>query len=209
MKDERKKIPEVVVRRIPKYYKLLSYLESKGVDRISSSEMAEMLGITASQVRQDFSHLGAFGQQGYGYKISGLKEEIKYIVGLTRTYNAVIVGGGHIGQALANYKGFKAESVNVLAIFDIDVNAVKAPNDVPVLDVLEFENFVKENEVDICIITTNINSAEEIENLAKKSKIPAIWNFTHKEMKSDDITIVENVNLSDSIFALIFMMNNY
>lgn len=208
MKEKSREIPEAVLRRLPKYYKLLSVLESEGVKKVSSNTISTRLNLTASQVRQDLSHFGAFGLQGYGYNVESLKEEIKGILGLTREYNIVIVGAGHIGQALANYRGFAKNGMHVLAVFDIKTDGISVPKEVEIHKAADFEEFANAHNVDICVITTRENAAEDVANLAKKCKIPAIWNFAHKDILPDEHTAVENINLNESIFALTYMMNN-
>ncbi len=208
MKNQKHNIPEVVVRRLPKYYRLLCELEREGKDRVSSNVISNRLNITASQVRQDFSHFGAFGLQGYGYDVVFLRDSIKGILGLTKEYNLVIVGAGHIGQALANYRGFKREDINVLAVFDIKKEGIQVPENVEVLDIDDFGKFVSLHKVDIVAITTQGHVAQDIAVLSKKSKIPAIWNFTHVDITSDEHTAVENINLNESIYTLIYMLNN-
>ncbi|MEG2117183.1 MAG: redox-sensing transcriptional repressor Rex [Clostridia bacterium] len=193
-------IPEVVVRRLPRYYRLLCELEKEGKSRISSNVISTRLGITASQVRQDFSHFGAFGLQGYGYDVIYLKDEIKNILGLDKEYNVVIVGAGHIGQALANYQGFERNGIHILSVFDVKLN-------IEIHDVSEFREYATANKVDICVITTQFEASEEIDKIARECKIPAIWNFTHNDLQSDEHTAVENINLNESIFTLIYMLN--
>lgn len=208
MKDKIQYIPEVVVRRLPKYYRLLNELEKEGKKRVSSELISERLNITASQVRQDFSHFGAFGLQGYGYTVESLRDEIKGILGLTREYNIVIVGAGHIGQALANYQGFKREGINVLAVFDIKKEGISVPKEVEILDVSQLKEYASKHTIDIIAITTQGDVAEEIAKTAKEVGIPSIWNFAHKDIMPDEHTVVENINLNESVFTLIYMLNN-
>ncbi len=207
MKQKESGIPEAVVRRLPKYYKLLTVLESEGIKKVSSGTISERLNLTASQVRQDLSHFGAFGLQGYGYNVSTLRDEIKGILGLTKDYSIVIVGAGHIGQALANYRGFAKNGMKVVAVFDIKTDGISVPDGVEILHVSCFEEYVSNHNVDICVISTREGPAEEIADMAKRCKIPAIWNFAHKEILPNSETAVENINLSDSIFTLTYMMN--
>lgn len=208
MKNKESGIPEAVVRRLPKYYKLLTSLESEGVKKVSSGTISSRLNLTASQVRQDLSHFGAFGLQGYGYNVSSLREEIRGILGLTREYSIVIVGAGHIGQALANYRGFAKNGMRVVAVFDIKTDGITVPDGVEIHHVSDLDSYVSTHKVDICVISTREGPAEEIADMAKRNKIPAIWNFAHKEILPTSDTVVENINLSDSIFTLTYMMNN-
>ncbi len=201
-------IPEVVVRRLPRYFRLLSELEREGKDRISSSVISKRLNITASQVRQDFSHFGAFGLQGYGYDVNFLKEEIKNILGLDKEYNVVIIGAGNIGKALANYKKFNNQGINITAVFDIQTKNIELPNGLEVSHIDTFSDFAKNNKVDIAVITTQGEAVEDLAKTIKECSIPAIWNFSHFYIQSDEKTAVENINLNESMFTLIYLLNN-
>ncbi|MFI3164353.1 MAG: redox-sensing transcriptional repressor Rex [Bacillota bacterium] len=203
----KKPISDAVVRRMPRYYRCLKELERAGVKRVSSTTISEILNITASQVRQDFSNFGEFGQQGYGYDLVYLKAQIRAILGLDKEYGVVIVGGGHIGLALANYEKYSREGFRILAVFDVKFDHIKAPRGVEILHIDEFEKFVEENKVDICAITTQKETALSIAEKAKECGISAIWNFAPIDIHEDDNTVVENLNLNESLFTLCYKLN--
>ncbi len=154
MQKKEKKVPEVVIRRLPRYYRYLKELNKNGKMRISSGALSKEMGVTASQIRQDFSYFGGFGQQGYGYNIQYVTEEIENLFGITKGHSAVIVGAGNLGRALANYQGIKNRGVTIYAMFDISADKIgKDVSGIPVMHMDEMEAFVRENKIDIAILT--------------------------------------------------------
>lgn len=151
---EEKKISSAVIKRLPRYYRYLSELLEKGIDRISSHELSKKMNVTASQIRQDFNNFGGFGQQGYGYNVSYLHDEIGKILGLEHNYNVIIIGAGNLGRALANYGGFTKRGFQMAGIFDVDKEKIgKKINDIPVYSIEDIEVFVKEHPVHIAALT--------------------------------------------------------
>lgn len=203
----KKEISEAVIKRLPKYYRQIKMLDDANVERVSSSTLAEILGITASQVRQDFYNFGGFGQQGYGYDVKNLRKEIAAILGLDREYNAIIIGAGHIGKALAGYKGFVKEGFHIKALFDINVQE-KSFNDIPIYHMYNLEDYLKENEVEIAIIATQVDSAEDVAREVIKNGIKAIWNFAPIDLKVPKDVVVENISMSESLFVLSYRAKN-
>lgn len=201
-------ISEAVIKRLPKYYRYLSGLLQNGEQKISSKALADALNVTASQVRQDFSNFGEFGQQGYGYDINKLTMEIAQILNLHANYNVIIIGAGNIGNALAHYTGFKQDGFNIKAIFDIKPDNVKAPDKCEVLHIDELEKYCKENNVDIAVIATQKQVATEIYDRICKIGIKGVWNFAPIDLMSTDEVVVENINMSDSLFILSYYMQN-
>lgn len=203
-----KSVSEAVIKRLPKYYKHLKELERAGLLKVSSGKLAEMMDITASQVRQDFCNFGGFGQQGYGYDVIRLKGEIANILGLNKTYNVIIIGAGNIGRALASYQGFIDEGFNVCAAFDIETKDKTLRNDVPLYSMDKLEEFIGKNPVDIAIIATQRDSAQEVAERVSKAGVRNFWNFAPMELKLDEDNIVENVSLSESLNVLSYRINN-
>lgn len=203
-----KSVSEAVIKRLPKYYKHLKELEISGLTKVSSGKLAEMLNITASQVRQDFCNFGGFGQQGYGYDVGRLRTEIANILGLNRTYNMIIIGAGNIGRALASYKGFVNEGFSIMALFDVVTNDKRVTDNIPLYPMEELENYVNNNQVDIAIIATQRESAQEVANRLSELGVTNYWNFAPVELKLDNKCIVENVYLSESLNVLSYRMNN-
>ena len=201
-------ISDAVIKRLPKYYRYLCHLLQNGEHKISSTALAEALNVTASQVRQDFSNFGEFGKQGYGYDIYKLTMEISQILNLHADYNVIIIGGGNIGNALAHYTGFKKDGFNIRAIFDIKPENIQCPDKCEALNVSELENYCAENHVDIAIIATQKEAAPEIYDRLCKIGILGVWNFVPVDLMSRDKTIVENINMSDSLFVLSYYMQN-
>lgn len=201
-------VSEAVIKRLPKYYKHLKELEELNITKVSSGKLAEMLSITASQVRQDFCNFGGFGQQGYGYDVLRLRNEIANILGLNRTYNMIIIGAGNIGRALASYKGFIDEGFNVIAAFDIVRNTDKIADNVDLYPMEKLEEFIKTNDIDIAIIATQKESAQEVANNLSEYGVKNFWNFAPIELKMPNDNIVENVHLSESLNVLSYRMNN-
>ena len=199
-----KKISEKVVQRLPKYYRYLQELCLKGIKTISSNEISKSLHITASQVRQDLSQFGGFGRQGFGYDVEYLKEKMKEILGLLKTHTAIIVGGGRIGQALANYKGFKKESVIVKAIFDVELSHVEKIDGVEVLHIDKLEEYVKKNKIDVAIISVQKEQAETLAKKAISAGIKAIWNFAPIDLYFGEKVACENINMSESLMRLLY-----
>jgi len=203
------KVSITVIRRLPKYYRYLSDLLNKGINRISSQELSNMTGFTASQIRQDLNNFGGFGQQGYGYNVEELKNKLGKILGLDKIYKAVIAGAGNLGQAIANYRGFQDAGFEVLSLFDKNPKLIGIKiRDIEIRDIEEMESFIKENGVDIGIITVPKSSAQEIADIYVRSGIKGIWNFAPADIKVPDDVIVENVHLNESLFALSYFMNN-
>ena len=203
----RKGISEAVIKRLPKYYRQIKMLDDANVERVSSSTLAEILGITASQVRQDFYNFGGFGQQGYGYDVKNLRSEIAQILGLDKDYNMIIVGAGHIGQALTGYKGFAKEGFHIKALFDINVQE-KTYNGVPVLQMFNLQDYLKENQIDIAVIATQADSAEDVARELIKNGIKSIWNFAPIDLKVPKDVVVENISMSESLFVLRYRSKN-
>src|SRR5690606_1165722 len=163
MSKGKNKISEAVIRRMPKYYRYLKEMEETGIKRISSRELSKKMGLTASQIRQDFNCFGGFGQQGYGYNVDELYEEIQKILGLDREYNMIVIGAGNLGQALANYNGFEQEGFKIRALFDINPRLVGISiRGIPILDIDQIENFLSKYEVHIAAICTPKKTAQEI-----------------------------------------------
>jgi redox-sensing transcriptional repressor len=202
------KISDAVIKRLPMYYHCLKALEADGISKVSSNIISGLLNITASQVRQDFSNFGEFGQQGYGYDVVFLKNKIAEILGLDRRYNVIIIGAGNIGNALANYKGFKNEGFDFIAAFDINVREGKKIGGVPVYNYEYLEEFTRHNKVDIAAITTPSDSAKEVAANVKRLGIKSIWNFAPIFIYLGEDIAVENINMSESLFMLAYKANN-
>ena len=204
MKERR--VSEAVIRRLPRYYRQLEMLLAKGVERISSSELAQQMGLNPSQVRQDLNCFGGFGQQGYGYPVQNLHKEIANILGLTRTYRLVIVGAGNIGQALCKYEGFAQKGFEVIALFDVKEGLVgQTIANRPILHTDLLSEFIRENNVDIGIIAARRRSAQQIADTMVAAGIRAIWNFVPVDVTAT--VPVENIQLSDSMFVLSYRLN--
>lgn len=199
-----KYISQAVIRRMPRYYRYLGELLESGVERISSSDLSKLMKVTASQIRQDLNNFGGFGQQGYGYNVQYLYEEIGKILGLNQTHNIIIVGAGNLGLAIANYMKFDKLGFKLVALFDINPELIgQKVRGVSIHHVDELEEFCKNNQVDIVALTTPKTNADDIARKVVEMGIKAIWNFAHVDLDVDaEGVVVENVHLSDSLMQL-------
>lgn len=205
---EDRKISMAVIRRLPRYYRYLGELLQKGVGKISSRELSEKMNVTASQIRQDLNNFGGFGQQGYGYNVEYLYTEIGKILGLHQNYKMIIVGVGNLGQALANSNSFSKRGFKLVGLFDVNPRLIGMTiQGVEVQDIDKMEQFVKENEVEIAILTMPKTRVKETaENLAKWG-IKGLWNFSPVDLFLPETVQVENVHLSHSLMTLAYKIN--
>ncbi len=198
-----KEISQAVIRRMPRYYRYLGELLDAGVERISSNELSSRMKVTASQIRQDLNNFGGFGQQGYGYNVKFLYDEIGKILGLDHQHNIIVVGAGNLGQALANYVKFEKRGFMITGLFDVNP-ALRGLSvrgiEIRMMD--ELADFVKNNKVDIAALTMPKEKADEVANTLVELGIDAIWNFAHLDLELPEHVVVENVHLSDSLMQL-------
>ena len=200
---EGKEISRAVVKRLPRYYRYLGDLLERGVERISSNDLSEKMRVTASQIRQDLNNFGGFGQQGYGYNVEFLYNEIGRILGLDKTYHMIIVGGGNLGQALTNYVKFEKRGFKIIGIFDVNPELVgKNVRGIEIRVADEIPRFLRENDIQIAALTLPKSQAEEMAVLLVESGVKAIWNFAHLDLRLPEDVIVENVHLSESLMQL-------
>ncbi len=207
---EQKEISQAVIGRLPRYLRYLGDLKDEGVERISSQELSELMQVTASQIRQDFNNFGGFGQQGYGYNVEYLYEEISKILGINQTHHLIIIGAGNLGQAIGNYMNFERRGFILKGLFDCNPALEgKTVRGIAVQPMENIESFVKENDIDIAILTIPKTSAVAVaENLVSYG-IKGIWNFAHVDLNVPKEIQVENVHLSDSLMKLSYNITRY
>ncbi len=204
-----KVISQAVVARLPRYYRYLGDLKNSGIERISSQDLSKLMKVTASQIRQDFNNFGGFGQQGYGYNVEYLYNEIAKILGLDQSYNLIIIGAGNLGQALAKYVNFERRGFMVKGIFDKNPALYgKELRGIAVQPVEQIERFVRENDIDIAVLTIPKEGAVRTAELLVRCNIKAIWNFAHVDLNVPESIVVENVHLSDSLMKLSYGIAN-
>ncbi|MBC2575116.1 redox-sensing transcriptional repressor Rex [Peptostreptococcus canis] len=202
-----KNISMAVIRRLPKYYRYLADLLSKDIQRISSKELSDIIGFTASQIRQDLNNFGGFGQQGYGYNVEALHREIGKILGLDKKYNAILVGAGNLGQALTNYSGFKNAGFDIKAVFDANPKIIGLKlRDYEIMDSDKLEEYIVEHNVDIAILCIPKNGAQDVADKIVNAGVKGIWNFAPIDLEVPNHVIVESVNLTESLFTLSYLM---
>ncbi len=205
-----KNISAPVIKRLPRYYRFLGELRDKGVIRISSRELSDKMGFTASQIRQDLNCFGGFGQQGYGYPVESLYNEIGHILGLDHTYNAILIGAGNLGKAVAMHMSFEKRGFRLTAIFDNDPKKIGTViRDISVSDLDDLEQFCSENKTDAAIFCVPKNAAHSIADRLYRVGVKNFWNFSHYDLSVhyDDI-IVENVHLNDSLMILCYKISD-
>ncbi|MDO5101033.1 MAG: redox-sensing transcriptional repressor Rex [Eubacteriales bacterium] len=203
-----KGISNAIIGRLPRYYRYLGELLEEKVERISSFELSKRMKVTASQIRQDLNTFGGFGQQGYGYNVEYLYQEIGKILGLDTAHHVIVIGAGNLGQALANYGKFTRRGFIVSGIFDASPEVIgkKTRNDLEVRDVATMEAFIMENQIDIAAITLPKEAAADIAQRLVDCGIKAIWNFAHVDLEVPDDVMVENVHLSESLMQLSYRL---
>ena len=207
---ETRKISQAVIRRLPRYYRYLGELLEDGVERISSNDLSKRMKLTASQIRQDLNNFGGFGQQGYGYNVKYLHTEIGKILGLENKHNFIIVGAGNLGQALANYSHFENQGFILKGIFDVNPTLRgMSIRDVPVRMMSEMKDFIKENNIEIAVLTIPKECAIDVAKDLVDAGIQAIWNFAHVDLNVPDNVFVESVHLSESLMRLSYNISRY
>ncbi len=204
-----KKISLAVIKRLPRYYRYLGDLLDNGITRISSKDLSKRMNVTASQIRQDLNNFGCFGQQGYGYNVELLYDEIKKILGINKQYNLVIIGAGNIGQALVNYINFQKRGFNFIAMFDVNPRLIGMTiRGIEIYDIDTLEDFLKTHNVDIVVLTLPKNNAVKVSKIIIDCGIKGIWNFSHVDLKTPPNVVVENIHLTDSMMTLSYKLNN-
>ena len=203
-------VSSAVVKRLPRYFRYLRIIMREGKTRISSAELSRRMNITASQIRQDLNCFGGFGQQGYGYNVSYLYARICELLGVGAGLQAIIIGGGNLGRALAKNEMFEKRGVDVVAIFDNDMSLVgTSVNDIPILHIDEFERYTATHTVDMAVLALPKEYALEMAQRIADTDISGIWNFTSQELDSvNGDLIVENVHLGDSLMTLNYRITN-
>lgn len=203
-----KQISIAVVRRLPKYQRYLAELINSDVEKISSKDLSAKIGFTASQIRQDLSNFGDFGQQGYGYNVKELYGEICRILGLDMVYNTIIVGAGNIGQAIANYTNFETIGFRLRGMFDINPKLVGLKiRDIEIYDIDTLDGYLKDNSIDIGIICTPRKQAQKVADMIIYGGVRAIWNFAPVDLVLPEGVVAENVHLSESLSTLTYKMH--
>lgn len=198
-----KEISKAVIKRLPRYYRYLGELMEEKVERISSNDLSKKMHVTASQIRQDLNNFGGFGQQGYGYNVEYLYTEIGKILGLDTIHPMIILGAGNLGQALANYGDFEKRGFRLVGIFDINpVLEGISVRGIEIRMINSLPEFIRENQVEIAILTLPKNKAKEMAKVLIDNGIKAIWNFAHTDLQVPDDVVVENVHLSESLMRL-------
>ena len=204
-----KVISPAVIKRLPRYYRYLGDLLKNDVVRISSKELSQKMNVTASQIRQDLNNFGGFGQQGYGYNVEFLYNEMGRILGLDRTNNIIIIGAGNLGQALANNQDFDSNGFKIIGLFDVNPRLIgMSVRGVEVYDIDMLEDFLSKNEVMIAALTLPKNKATKIAGELVDLGIKALWNFAPVDLNLPDDVIVENVHLSESIMTLSYRIHS-
>lgn len=197
-----------VIRRLPRYHRFLIELEGKGKTKISSKELAEEMGLTASQIRQDFNCFGGFGQQGYGYNIPQLRSEIEKILGLNSQYKCILIGVGNLGRAIVGHMPFQKLGFELIGIFDNSPQVIgKTISGRQVLDYSQVREFCRENVPIMAILCVPKEAVEKISDELCEIGIRCFWNFGHYDisLKHEDV-IVENVHMNDSMMTLCYLL---
>ena len=204
--DKSTEVSSAVIRRLPRYHRFLGELLRKNISRISSASLSRMMGVTASQIRQDLNCFGGFGQQGYGYNIKYLYGKISELLGVTQGYTAVICGAGNLGKALASTRMFGRRGVERLALFDVDEKIVGTEiYGIKVLHIDELFDFCQNEKVDIGVLTVPKDAAYKVAMTMARAGVKGIWNFANTELELDhDGVVVENIHLGDSLMKLCY-----
>ena len=206
---EAKEISQAVIGRLPRYFRYLGELKDEGIERVSSQELSDIMQVTASQIRQVLNNFGGFGQQGYGYNVEYLYEEIGKILGLDKEHNLIIVGAGHLGQALVNYRDFERRGFIFRGIFDINPQICGTKiHGITVRPMDEMEWFVREMGIDIAVLTVPKSGAVEVAEQLVSYGIKGIWNFAHVDLHVPEGIQVESVHLSDSLMKLSYNLSS-
>lgn len=198
------------VNRLPKYLHYIQEQLEQGADRTTSAKIADTIGATSSQVRQDLGHFGNFGSQGYGYNLKELDQTVQRIIGIHVPHNIAIIGVGSIGRALAEHMDFPKYNFNLCAAFDISpkLDGTKIGG-ITIRHLSELPEYLENHSIDICILTVSRESAKEVAQLLYEQGIPAIWNFTNTPLDLDDKKItVQNVDFIDSLLALTYYLES-
>lgn len=195
-----------VIKRLPRYFRYLRELLREGKTRVSSNELAALMHITASQIRQDLNCFGGFGQQGYGYNVNYLYAKISEILGVGKGFRAIIIGAGNLGRALVHSSMFEKRGVDVIAMFDVDPTLFSQQiGDVSVYSMEKLEEFCSENVVDIAVLTLPRESAIEVVAKLSELGVPGVWNFTNSPLyDASGKMVVESVHLGDSLMVLCY-----
>lgn len=203
-------ISNSVIRRLPRYYRFLGELENNGYVRISSRELSEKMGLTASQIRQDFNCFGEFGQQGYGYNVSDLRIEIGKILGLDKHTPMILLGAGNLGKAIATHIDFRSKGFDLIGAFDVNPDLIgKELGELEVRNVDEISAFCAEHNPVAAILCVPMSAAEKLASMLIECGVRAFWNFTHYDLKVAHKGIaVENVHLGDSLTTLSYGLND-
>ena len=203
------RVSTAVIRRLPRYYRQLSELQETGTVRISSSALGRSMGLTASQIRQDLFCFGEFGQQGYGYKVESLKEEIGEILGISKGHTIIVLGTGNLGRAIMENFRFSSNGFHMLAAFDVNPQVVGTEiGGVPVYHIDRLDRFIAEHPVSVGMLTVPISAAQEMGDRLVAAGVKGIWNFTNYEITfPEDDVVVESVHFSDSLLALSYMIS--
>lgn len=209
-KDKNTGISTSVIKRLPRYYRFIGELIKQGTVRSSSGDLAEKMSLTASQIRQDLNCFGGFGQQGYGYNLVELREEIGKILGVGQHYKTVLFGAGNLGKAIASHMDFDEYGCDLIGIFDSDMRKVNEKvASLNVMPTSSFDEFVEKHHPEIAILCIPKTSAQELADKLIAKGIKAFWNFSHYDLKvAHKNIIVENVHLGDSIMMLSYGLTN-
>ncbi len=205
-----KQVSQSVINRLPRYYRYLGELLSNGIERISSKDLSEKMNVTASQIRQDLNCFGGFGQQGYGYNIESLYNEIGKILGVNKTRNAILIGAGNLGKAVALHMSFEARGFNIIGIFDKNKALVgQLLRGLPIRHTDNLFDFCKDNSPTVAVLCIPSSAAEDLAPQLVELGIKGFWNFSHYDISANypDVA-VENVHLSDSLMKLSYHVSN-
>lgn len=203
-------ISDAVIRRLPRYYRHLTDLQNRGIVRISSQSLGQEMGITASQIRQDFSCFGEFGQQGYGYNVEELRAEIGHILGVDNDHHIILVGVGNLGRALLNNFAFAQNGFVVGAAFDVNPAIIGTQiNGVPVHSMEQLDQYIRDHRVDVVVLTVPQAVAQSTAVHLIDLGIRGFWNFTNVELVSSQPDVkFENIHFADSLLTLSYRISN-
>lgn len=201
------KVSASVINRLPRYFRYLGELLEHGTGRISSKALSEKMNITASQIRQDLNCFGGFGQQGYGYNVQNLYDEIAKILGLQNKKTAILVGVGNMGRAVVLNTNFKKRGFSLIGIFDSDPQKIgEKVGDYEVLDFYGIDEFFKKHRPEMAILTVSRTAVNSVAQKLESLGIKAFLNFSYAELLTSDDVVAENIHLSDSLMRLSYKM---